>query len=186
MQAQVTKAAKRAAKRAQIVQVAKSEANQSKPTFGLEPTISKSALRRRKRKMRDEEVLGKGGLDGIKEQIEDLEEDDGDEEDGMEDPFGLEGHEVPTPHAASASSAAAAATSSNNKVGSKLRKRVLAQEQLRQPHILRDLRGAGTASAGSGLSAFAAIREHAKNTMPKPAAATASRKTARDGDVAMS
>ena len=185
MQAQVTKAAKRAAKRAQIVQVAKSEAKQAKPTYGLEPTISKSALRRRKRKMRDEEVLGKGGLDGIKEQIEDLEDEEDDEEYGQEDPFGLEGHEVPTPHTP-ATSSAAAAMSSNNKVGSKLRKRVLAQEQLRQPHILRDLRGAGTASAGSGLSAFAAIREHAKNTMPKPPAAGASRKTARDGDVAMS
>ncbi|PWN27362.1 hypothetical protein BDZ90DRAFT_260451 [Jaminaea rosea] len=182
-QAQVTKAAKRTLKRQQLVATAKAESDQAKPSYGLKPTISKSALRRRKRKTRDEAVLGQGGLEGMREEIEELDDDD----DGGEDDIfatAAENHQ----HGSDPRSYTSASSSSGaNKVGSKLRRRVLAQEQLRQPHILRDLRGPASGGKGAGLSAFAAIREHARNTMPAaPAHRQQSSKKPRDGDVAMS
>lgn len=183
-QAQVTKAAKRSLKRQQLVATAKAESDQAKPSYGLKPTISKSALRRRKRKARDEAVLGQGGLEGMREEIEELDDDD---DGGEDDVFATAAENQQQGSDPRSYTSASSSSSGANKVGSKLRRRVLAQEQLRQPHILRDLRGPASGGKGAGLSAFAAIREHARNTMPAaPANRQQSSKKPGDGDVAMS
>ena len=120
---QVTKSAKRAAKRAALVQSAKEEqaeaegegkAKERRDPLGLTPTISKSALRRRKRKLRDQEVLGKGALEEMKEDLEEVQDEMEDE--GLFD----EGDTV-----AVATSNSIKQVPPNSKVGAKLRKQVL-------------------------------------------------------------
>ncbi|CAO1634259.1 unnamed protein product [Jaminaea pallidilutea] len=117
------------------------------------------------------------------DELEDLEGDEAEEDACSEDELGaaLANEAVPQAH----SGANIAKTQQRDaKVGSKMRKRVLAQEQLRQPHILRDLQASSKAGAGdttkpAGLGSFAAIRQHAQNSMglraPTTSASTSSK-----------
>ncbi|PWN22102.1 hypothetical protein BCV69DRAFT_281104, partial [Microstroma glucosiphilum] len=172
----VTKAAKRSAKRSKVLSAPSGETTTSTAerhkALGIAPTISKSALRRRKRKLRDEAVLGQGGLEEIKGQLEELDsnEDDDDEEERAVDEGLVADYTTP------AASMTQATRPASEKVGSKLRKRVLAQESMRQPFILKDLystqqQASGTGSATSTVSVapapspFAAIRRHAQNSL---------------------
>ncbi|CAO1636150.1 unnamed protein product [Parajaminaea phylloscopi] len=196
---QVTKAAKKAAKRKQMLQGPRHPEAMARSLLAQDDAgqLSKSALRRRKRKVRDQAVLGRTGMGVLKDQLDDLdgsEERDQDDdvggeasaalelEDSLDQPVSLPEHE-------------ANRVTHGSKVGEKLRKRVLAQEQLRQPHILKDLHHSDAQATAVGgrherpsapsLSGFAAIRQHAKNTLglSSPAVGHGGK---RDGDVTMS
>lgn len=135
-QAQVTKAAKRAARRQQMLQAsainhpeAASRALVAKLTE--ESQLSKSALRRRKRKLRDQAVLGKSGMDELRDQLEDVDSQDDNSADEQEqglaepeaDPLSIDHHGGETLRAQKEQEANRVAQ--NTRVGNKLRKRVL-------------------------------------------------------------
>lgn len=119
----MTKAAKRSAKRSKVLSAPSGETTRStaerQKALGIAPTISKSALRRRKRKLRDEAVLGQGGLEDIKGQLEELVSEDDEEEEKAED------DELVGDYETAPASGAQASRPASEKVGNKLRKRVL-------------------------------------------------------------
>lgn len=88
------------------------------------PTISKSALRRRKRKARDEVVLGKDGMGEMMDELEDLEGDEAEEDAGSEDGLGAALASEAVPQAPTRATAGRT-QQRDAKVGSKMRKRVL-------------------------------------------------------------
>ncbi|PWN92687.1 hypothetical protein FA10DRAFT_263447 [Acaromyces ingoldii] len=171
-QAQVSKAAKRAAKRAELLsKVAPgssssggSSSSRSRPDvgFGQGDTVSKSALRRRKRRARDDvgrddEMGRRGGvreigeaLEGVEEELMALEE-EGDDEEAAE--VGQQGaRDVHGPD-----QGAYETVGRHGKVSAKKRRNVLSEEEARQKAILSDK--AFTASP------FAALRTHIRNTL---------------------
>lgn len=135
----MSKAAKRAAKRAQLLQgdedglpPKRSSSASAGPSIGLTPTISKSALRRRKRKIRDQAVLGEQGMDQIKGQLEDIfDEGDDDGEADAWDEANVDAQLQGVPDGSAPMMSAAQRKAQANqaagkaKVGSKMRQRVL-------------------------------------------------------------
>ncbi|CAO1613710.1 unnamed protein product [Sympodiomycopsis kandeliae] len=185
----VSKAAKRAAKRAQLLDheadtPSSKTRPSSSPSLGLAPTISKSALRRRKRKIRDQTVLGSSGLDHIKDELQDLDDEEDDDDEAHIDAQLTATNEV----ALQQRKAEANQAAGHAKMGSKMRKKVLAQESLRQPHILKDLQQTGSkSSTDTPMNPFAMLRQHAQNSLGlnAPVVAAGKGKEASDRDVQM-
>ncbi|PWN36210.1 uncharacterized protein FA14DRAFT_155614 [Meira miltonrushii] len=151
----ITKSLKRAEKRAQLLSRTTQAANTGIRADG-EP-LSKSALRRRKRKSRDELAKDdqegrQGGISDLKDAMDELDEELQLEDEEDEDVEGGEYSVGPL----------AANVVKGGRVTTNHRKKVLQQEQARQKAIL--------SNPTFQKSPFAALREHARNSMVQPPA----------------
>ncbi|SPO20928.1 uncharacterized protein UTRI_00405 [Ustilago trichophora] len=164
---QITKAAKRAMKRAELM----SKVNPSTRTslLNLEPSgngaLSKSSLRRQKRKQKEQLAGNSTGLKDLAEAMDEVAQqvqDDDDEEDGGEG-FDMEDDdEDETARGQKGSSSAyplvgAQKTRKDATVTEKARKKALSLEMQRQNLILSD--------PAYTKNPFAALRLHAQNTL---------------------
>ena len=103
-------------------------------------SVSKSALRRQKRKQRDQLAGNQQGMQELTDVVDSMEE-------------GLE----PGSEARAASAPEPPAPTSGATVTTKMKRNMLARERARQPHILADL--------AQSANPFAALRAHARNTL---------------------
>ncbi|EPQ28842.1 uncharacterized protein PFL1_03645 [Pseudozyma flocculosa PF-1] len=182
---QISKAAKRALKRAELVSQARSASDSSSssrpvlnlggPGEGGKP-LSKSSLKRLKKKQRNNLAGNRQGLKDLEDVVDDLKQQiapvaegadeeadeetmqDGDDDDVFE-------AQVAAEHASHVAASVAAAQhrgvgsqgAKDGVVTEKAKKKALAHEMMRQPHILSD--------PAYAKNPFAALRLHAQNTL---------------------
>ncbi|KAN0063040.1 hypothetical protein ACQY0O_004203 [Thecaphora frezii] len=168
---QITKAAKRALKRAELLAQAKSASPSSQlPALagGEAKPLSKSSLKRLKKKQRNNLAGNRQGLKELEDVVDNMQQQlqpQQQNEDAMEDEVNGNGdaddaeedEHVGAHRARPATTGVGAHRTKDAVVTEKARKKALAHEMLRQPHILSD--------PSYAANPFAALRLHAQNTL---------------------
>ncbi|PWZ02673.1 hypothetical protein BCV70DRAFT_196915 [Testicularia cyperi] len=170
----ITKAAKRAMKRAELMTQVKNSADQKPSLLNLDKPMSKSSLRRLKRRQKEQLAGNSAGMQDLKDAMEEALDDAGDvdgDEDDDEDPD--QGHNdfldpamddeerlYPSAHDSRATAPVLVGGKPAKKGGAvseKSKKKALSTERQRQNLILSD--------PAYAKNPFAALRLHAQNTL---------------------
>ncbi|KAK0553636.1 hypothetical protein OC846_000490 [Tilletia horrida] len=155
---QLTKAEKRALKRSELMQSVGAPASQTAARLAKLPPhmLSKSALRRQKRKEREQLAGNSNGMKDVASIVDEVQIEH-DQAKRAAEAASKVGAAPLLPPGGNHDPSQAGSSSSRPALSSRKRKQVLAEERSRQEHILSD--------PAFAKSPFAALRQHARNAL---------------------